>query len=133
VYVDAARPRVCVRGPEDRAAPGLGYAWLADDEVFPFIELRAAAQDLRGGESFDVEDARKRIRAQLVTLRNHGIRHAVLSAFGCGAFRNPARSVAEIYREEIAAREADFAVIAFAIFAPGYGPDNYTPFAEVFV
>jgi hypothetical protein len=22
-------------------------------------------------------------------------------------------------------------VIAFAIFAPGYGPDNYTPFAEV--
>jgi hypothetical protein len=57
--------------------------------------------------------------------------HAVLSAFGCGAFHNPAHRVAKLYREEITARMADFAVIAFAIFAPGYGPDNYTPFAEV--
>jgi uncharacterized protein (TIGR02452 family) len=56
----------------------------------------------------------------------------VLSAFGCGAFRNPAREVAQVYREEIAAREADFGLIAFAIYAAGYGPDNYTPFAKVF-
>jgi hypothetical protein len=25
-----------------------------------------------------------------------------------------------------------FSLVAFAIFAPGYGPDNHTPFAEVF-
>jgi hypothetical protein len=132
VYLDVARPRVCIRGPEDRAGDGLGYAWLADDEVFPFFELRAAAQDLRDGTPFDRDEARRRIAAQLDTLRDHGIRHAVLSAFGCGAFRNPAREVAEIYRDELAARAGAFALIAFAIFAAGYGPDNYTPFAALF-
>jgi hypothetical protein len=36
-----------------------------------------------------------------------------------------------IYRGEIAARAEHFDGIAFAIFAPGYGPDNYTPFARL--
>jgi Microbial-type PARG, catalytic domain len=132
VYLDTQRPRVCIRGPENRSRSDLGYPWLADDQVFPFFELRAAAQDLRDGSDYDPFDARARISAQLNTLRDHRIRHAVLGAFGCGAFRNPAHRVAQIYREEITAREEAFAVIAFAIFAPGYGPDNYTPFAEVF-
>jgi hypothetical protein len=131
VYLDKDRPRVCIRGPEDRASTDMGYRWLPDEEVFPFFELRAAAQDLRGGSSFESGDARRRITAQLDTLRNHGLRHAVLSAFGCGAFRNPADRVAAIYTEEIAARAEHFDVIAFAIFAPGYGPDNYTPFARL--
>ncbi|MFQ5473026.1 MAG: TIGR02452 family protein, partial [Dehalococcoidia bacterium] len=69
---------------------------------------------------------------QLDTLRHHGVRHAVLSAFGCGAFGNPADEVARIYREELEARETDFSLVAFAIFAAGYGPDNYTPFADAF-
>jgi hypothetical protein len=132
VHLDTRAPRVCIRGPEDRARPDLGYAWLAEDEVFPFFELRASAQDLRDGSSFDPNEARRRIAAQLDTARQRGVRHLVLGAFGCGAFRNPADRVARIYREEIEARRPDFTVIAFAIFAPGYGPDNYTPFAEVF-
>lgn len=132
VYLDRRHSRVCIRGPEDRERSDLGYAWLGDDEVFPFFELRAAAQDLRGGAPFDVEEARRRIAAQLDTLRDAGIRHAVLSAFGCGAFQNPAAEVARLYREEITLRAPDFALIAFAIFAPGYGPDNYAPFAHAF-
>lgn len=132
VYLDAQHPRVCIRGPEDRSRADLGYAWLSEDEVFPFYELRAAAQDLRDGSNFDDDEARKRIAVQLNTLRASGIRHAVLGAFGCGAFRNPAARIAEIYRDEIAARAGDFSVIAFAIFAAGYGPDNYTPFAATF-
>jgi hypothetical protein len=132
VYLDKQRPRVCIRGPEDRARADLGYAWLPDDEVFPFFELRASAQDLRDGSPFDAEEARKRIAAQLYTLRRHDVRHAVLSAFGCGAFLNPASRVAQIYREEIGARAADFSAIVFAIFWAGYGPDNYTPFAKAF-
>jgi hypothetical protein len=55
-----------------------------------------------------------------------------LGASGCGAFGNPPRDVARIYKEEISTRLADFALIAFAIFAAGYGPGNYAPFAEVF-
>ena len=132
VYLDKDHPRVCIRGPEDRSSTDLGYPWLPEDQLFPFFELRAAAEDLRDGSGFDPDDTRKRIAAQLDTLRDHGVRHAVLSAFGCGTFRNPAHRVAQIYRDEIIARESHFAVIAFAIFAPGYGPDNYTPFAEAF-
>ena len=131
VYLDTARPRVCVRGPEDRAADDLGYPWLADDEVFPFFELRAAAQDCRA-KNFDEDEARRRIAAQLDTLVAAEQRYAVLSAFGCGAFQNPTRKVARLYREEIDRRRDDFALIAFAIFHPGYGLDNHLPFAEAF-
>jgi hypothetical protein len=131
VYLDTKRPRVCIRGLEDRSRTDLGYLWLPDDQVFPFFELRAAARDLRDGSAFDPQEARMRISAQLNTLRDHRIGHVVLGAFGCGAFRNPAQRVAQIYREEIMARKADFAVIAFAVFSAGYGPDNFTPFAEV--
>jgi hypothetical protein len=74
---------------------------------------------------------RRSLGSKLDTLRAHGIRHVVLGAFGCGAFCNPADRVAAIYRDEIAARAADFSVIAFAIFSAGSGPDNFTPFAKV--
>ena len=130
VYLDSTNPRVCIRGPEDRTREDLGYPWLPHNQVFPFFELRAAANDLRDGSDFEPVDARRRIRAQLDTLHRHGIRHAVLSAFGCGAFCNPAEQVARIYREELRLRQADFSLIAFAILAPGYGPDNFTPFAN---
>lgn len=132
VYLDLEEPRVCIRGPEERSAPDLGYAWLRDSEVFPFYELRCAAQDLRGGRSFDEADARRRIVAQLDTLMRYGVQHAVLGASGCGAFRNPSRRVAELYREEIERRRSSFRVLVFAIFSAGYGPSNFEPFAETF-
>jgi hypothetical protein len=132
VFLDVANPRVCVRGPEDRAEPNLGYPWLTHDAVFPFYELRAAAVDLRDGRPFDPVEGRRRICAQLDTLVDAGVRYAVLSAFGCGAFRNPAREVASLYRAAIDTRQEHFDCVAFAIFYPGYGPDNFTPFASVF-
>ena len=132
VYLDKARPRVCIRGPEDSSRDDLGYPWLADDEVFPFYELRAAAVDLRGDQAFDADEASRRVAAQLDTLIEDGVRHAVLSAFGCGAFLNPADQVARIYRQELLKRATQFDVIAFAIFHAGYGPDNFKPFAKEF-
>lgn len=128
VYLDTARPRLCLRGAEDRDAADLGYRWLRDDEVFELFELRAAAVDLRGFARFDPDEARRRIRAQFDTLREAGVRHAVLSAFGCGAFQNPADQVAAIYADALREVRGDFAVVLFAVFHPGYGPDNYTPF-----
>lgn len=132
VYLDSTHPRVCIRGPEDRSRPDLGYAWLQDDEVFPFFELRAAAQDLRDGSHFSESNARRRIAAQLDTLVAQAVSHVVLGASGCGAFMNPAQRVAELYREEIQKRQHTFSVVAFAIYNAGYGPDNYTPFQQVF-
>jgi len=130
VYLDVKKPRVCIRGPEDRTSHDLGYAWLAEDGVFPFFELRASAQDLRGGQPFNEAEARRRISAQFATLQHHGVKHIVLSAFGCGAFRNPADRVARIYRDEILKHGSAFSVIAFAIFHAGYGPNNFIPFQE---
>ena len=73
---------------------------------------------------------RRRVDAQLDTLVEAGLRHAVLGAFGCGAFRNPAKDVAALYREPLEARRPHFTCLAFAIFHAGYGPDNDTPFAQ---
>ena len=66
VYLDMDRPRVCMRGPERRESPDLGYEWMRADQIFPFYELRAAAVDLRrtGGRGFDVDETHKRVAAQ---------------------------------------------------------------------
>merc|ERR1711918_254580 len=101
VYLDVERPRVCVRGSEDGSLDSLGYEWLQDEDVFPFFELRAAAVDLRKGGHFNAHETERRIAAQLDTLIAYGVRHAVLSAFGCGAFFNPAEEVAAAYFEEL--------------------------------
>ena len=130
VYLDSQRPRVCIRGPEDRASHDLGYPWLGDDQIFPFLEMRASAQDLRGGMTFSETEARRRIVAQFDTLKDHGVRHIVFGAFGCGAFKNPADRIAGIYRDEVLKRTGHFSVIAFAIFHAGYGPKNFLPFQE---
>lgn len=42
---------------------------------------------------------RSKIKAQLETLKAAGILNVVLSAFGCGAFGNPADKFSEIYKE----------------------------------
>ena len=58
VFFDPNR-HICVRGPEDRSRPDLGYAWLPEDEFFPFLELRSAAVDLRGGLQFEEQESMK--------------------------------------------------------------------------
>jgi hypothetical protein len=128
VYLETTRPRVCVRGPEVPSPDPSGYAWLPDNKIFPFFELRAAACDYRDGRPFDEDDARRRIVAQLETLIEQGIRHAVLGASGCGAFRNPSEAVARIYKQELTKRLSEFDCVAFAIYDAGYGPENFEPF-----
>lgn len=134
-YFDTT-PRVCIRGQEDRAAPDLGYKLLKEDEIFPFYELRSAATDLRG-KSNEIkgkqkERTRKKVKAQLDTLIKNGVRHAILSAFGCGAFLHNAYEVATVYKEEIEKCKSSFDVIIFAVYYAGYGNDNFKPFQEVF-
>ena len=100
VYLDTGHPRICIRGAKDSDQPNLCYRWLEEEELFSFYELRSAAQDLRDGGLFNAAIALRQIAAQFDTL---GTRHAVLGAFGCDAFRNPAHDVAEIYPRDRAA------------------------------
>ena len=100
--------------------------------MFQFYELRSAAKDLRTDGSYDETDMRTRITNQFEKLKKEEIRHVVLSAFGCGAFRNPADKVAAIYKELIEDNIGKFDVIAFAIYNAGYGPgDNFSTFKTV--
>jgi hypothetical protein len=128
VYLDAVHPRVCIKGNE--GIDGSGYDDLPPHDYFLFYELKAAADDLRYGTQFNETSMRKKIIAQLETLKANNIRHVVLSAFGCGAFGNPAVQVARIYKEEIAKRAGDFDDVVFAIYQAGYGPNNFKPFKE---
>ena len=130
VYLDTDNPRICMRGSEDQTLDDLGYAWLKEDEIFPFYELRASAQDLRGKVQFDAAEARKRIIAQLDTLQDNKVRYAVLGAFGCGAYLNPPEIIANIYKEEIEKRINDFSLIVFAILDSSKS-GNYSVFKRV--
>lgn len=132
VYLDSVCPRVCIRGAEDRTASDLGYPLLPEEELFLFFELRSAAVDLRRGAWYNRAETTKRVAAQLDTLIEHGVRHVVFSAFGCGAFLNPGEDVAAVYKEELQKRSSDFDVVAFGIFNAGYGPGNFDPFQRVF-
>ena len=136
VYIDAEHPRVCFR---DAETP-LEYPYLPNEDIYQFIEMRAAALDLRPyeGQYIDMEPKsdyyramQKRIEAQFLTLMEKGIRHVVLSAFGCGVFKNKADIVANIYKEQIGKYAKHFDNIVFAIYDGEYGPKNAPVFAEV--
>ena len=76
----------------------------------------------------DLGEMEKRVEAQFATLIANGIRHVVLSAFGCGAFENDPSEIAWVYKQAVERHRAAFAVIAFAIFYAGHGEDNYKIF-----
>jgi hypothetical protein len=67
------------------------------------------------------------------TVQRAGVRHAVLAAFGWGAFGNPGARVAELYREALLPRLAAraFDHVVFAIYHAGYGPGNFELFQPV--
>jgi hypothetical protein len=135
VYLDKKNPRVCFKSREiinTESSTVQGYDLLPINEIFIFYELRAAAVRLTDPLNFNPVECRKRIKAQFETLRRNGIRHVVLSAFGCGAFKNPPEQVAEIYKSLIVEYINEFDVIAFAILWPGYGPNNYNIFKQIF-
>lgn len=71
------------------------------------------------------------IRAVLAAARYTGHANLVLGAFGCGAFGNPARQVARIFREQLESEEfrGAFSCVVFAVIDP-VGTGNLRPFRE---
>ena len=137
-YLDVEQPRICIKDKEtydkkDVDLTNFGYTELSNNNIFLFYELRCAAAylDIKNGAKFEKEEMRKRIEAQFTTLKINGIRHAIMSAFGCGAFHNPPNEVAELYKECLERYKNDFDVIAFPIYYAGYGPNNYPDFRQI--
>lgn len=142
---------ICFRGPQlvvkndffedptyrsGHPDPGLSFQFLPKEDIFLFNEIRSAAPLLEKGKNHSLfhhadaqaiylEDLRRRINAQLDTCIINGVKHLVLSAFGCGEFGNPASLVAQEYTDAITERAKHFEHIVFAI-----NDKNYGPFAE---
>ena len=82
-----------------------------------------------------VEGIKNKIRTIFRIACQHGQRNLVLGALGCGAFRNPPKHVAELFREVLAESEFDgaFSRICFAVKSDhnSNGDSNYTAFQNV--
>ena len=135
-----------------------GYAFLPKVEYFSVISVAADfkpkllervvpadADDGVAGIEYRLmpefeQRMKKRILHILGLAAERGHDAIVLSAFGCGAFRNPPRHVAELFRETIKTYSFhhQFRYIMFAIFDDHnshqeHNPDgNFKPFYQVF-
>jgi len=135
-------PDVCVfRGSEPDGYPFLTRPVLVD---IVSCAARAHPQTVVGAQGEprlapqEEETLRANVRNMLQTCREHGATALVLSALGCGAFKNPPTHVAEVFRDEITALGGAFREIVFAIYddhnsRKRHNPEgNLVPFQRVF-
>lgn len=79
----------------------------------------------------DYDLLKNKVRMVLEIFEHHEIDHVVLGAWGCGAFRNPPRQVAEIFRETL--KDFSFSHVTFAISTPREKDrENLIEFTNVF-
>ena len=72
-----------------------------------------------------------RAHAILECAKINGVKHLVLGAFGCGAFRNNPEVVARAYKEILKIYAKDFATIEFAVYCSDEEKKNYNIFKRV--
>jgi uncharacterized protein (TIGR02452 family) len=129
-----------------RSSESTGYAYLPEPYRAAFLTVPAIANPetttvdgVTGLTERMAEATRPKIRAILRIAANHGHADLVLSAFGCGAFRNPPRHMAELFRDTLGEDEFGgvFRAVVFAILddhnavRPDSRSGNYAPFKEV--
>lgn len=114
-----------------------GYALV--DEPWHVNFVAAAAHHLDEGRSFIPEiyvgSTLDRIRTILRIAYNNGQRRLVLGAFGCGAFNNPPKHMAMLFKQVIEEEEFKglFRAIYFAIIEDHNSHNmNYNEFSKVF-
>jgi len=130
---------VCVfRGSEADGYPFLKEPYFVSVLTVAAVNKPAINHKTGDMESADEDRTAMRILLMLQMAKDNGVRHLVLSAFGCGAFRNPPRHVARLFKWALHLpefREA-FGTICFAIIEDHNsksGPDggNVKPFREI--
>lgn len=130
-----------------RAAEAAGYALL--QQPYTVDTISVAALDYPhlvniSGEfhlnTHDAETTKEKIRTIYRVSATHQNDSMVLSAFGCGAFCNPPKHIAELFKEVLHENEFNrvFKLVVFAIIDDHnahreHNPQgNYLPFVEVF-
>jgi uncharacterized protein (TIGR02452 family) len=122
---------VVIRGSEDK-----GYPWLQNPENLSFISV-AAYRNPKWDPKIETGMMRKMKIMLNMCLENHHY-NVVLSAFGCGAYRNPPKNVARCFKKVVTEFNGLFDNIIFAIiddhnsFQKHNAEGNLTPFAEAF-
>lgn len=130
-----------------RSSEATGYAFLIEPSRAAFLTVPAipdpdVEKGPRDGRVWmtapHAEATRRKLRALLRIAAHHGSAELVLSAFGCGAFRNPPQHVARLFRETLAEPElaGAFRRVVFAILddpnalRPESPEGNLAPFAR---
>lgn len=104
------------------ACPGLKYPQLVQDSE----DERKHLSDT------DKQTLRQKIRLILQVGAETGHDSLVLGALGCGAWNNPPRDVAAIFKDVLAENQGVFKVIVFAILSvTEFDTDNYQIFKDV--
>ena len=135
------------RGSEAKGYPMLSEPFSIDVVSCPAMSHPALSTATRLAPPAE-DDLRIKIRSLLAACKAHGATHIVLSALGCGAFRNPPDHVAELFKEALlpsqlvngpaGAAGFCFKRCVFSIFddhnaGRGHNPEgNFLPFHRCF-
>ena len=123
-----------------RGCEAKGYPLLSAPRLVDVITTAAVPNSLNHGDGEIDERNIGSIEAILKIAVQHGVRNVVLSALGCGAFRNSPTAIAKVFKEKIEGPQfkGHFDRLYFAIIEDhnskkGHNPDgNIKPFVQVF-
>lgn len=126
------------RGPEERGYPFIAEPWKVN--MIAVAAINHPDTEMVDGELRITPHHRaatmNKIRTILSIAKAHKQKVLVLGALGCGAFRNPPRHMAELFREALQepAFNGVFERVYFAIKEDhnSRGRGNFAPFYEVF-
>lgn len=88
--------------------------------------MEAVNQLLKDKELKDIHV--RRMRRIFDIAKKEKVDALILGAFGCGAFQNSPRVVAEAMAAVVREYQYDFAVIEFAVYCPPDNMENYDVF-----
>ena len=108
------------------------YATLPREESFQVGVLTAAAEKVHDDRALG-PNAERFISFMLDTALMQGCTHLVLSAWGCGAFRQCPHAVAECFRRTFAKLTHNNLRVAFAILDDHNSDDNLAAFQRIFL
>eukprot|EP01120_Amphizonella_sp_Union-15-10_P009302 TRINITY_DN3493_c0_g1_i1.p1 TRINITY_DN3493_c0_g1~~TRINITY_DN3493_c0_g1_i1.p1 ORF type:complete len:312 (-),score=39.71 TRINITY_DN3493_c0_g1_i1:101-1036(-) len=124
-----------------RQNESLGYAFLPEPIPLHFVAVAAYPNPpLTNGHlnSDFASKTKRKIRAMFNVALNHKHDALVLGAFGCGAFKNPAYDIAQLFKEVILEYWNKLRLVVFAILEDqntfkSHNPNgNYLPFQKCF-